>query len=66
MMYRIRYRDGQTYPQAEMVVEANTPMEALVKFRHVRSPVEGRAWRGEQVTSVSSEASCCDGWGAVE
>ena len=33
MVYRIRYRPNNSAADAEAVVEANTPTEAVVKFR---------------------------------
>ena len=35
MVYRIRYREAGKPDKAEMVVEANSPTEAIVKFRHL-------------------------------
>jgi len=52
MVYRIRYRCGEASCEAETVVEANTPTEALVKFNHTRDccGVPGRG--GDVVTSI--------------
>ena len=33
MVYRIRYRSSNAAANAEAAVEANTPTEAMVKFR---------------------------------
>jgi len=50
MVYRIRYRMGNARA-AEAVVEASSPTEAVVKFRHAH----GAGRPGEQITSVSSD-----------
>jgi hypothetical protein len=57
MVYRIRYRRQRGRGEGELVVEANSPNEAMVKFCHVHSghAKEGRA--GEVVTSVTPEDS---------
>ena len=34
MEYRIRYFRGDDGEESELIVEANSPNEALVKFRH--------------------------------
>ncbi len=39
MEYRIRYRRG-TAQANEMVVEANSPAEAMIKFQHTHSVQE--------------------------
>ena len=54
MVYRIRYGQGGA-ESGEAVVEANSPTEALVKFRHLRnwSARPGRA--GGSITSISAE-----------
>jgi hypothetical protein len=57
MVYRIRFRTGGGLrDESEVVVEANTPTEAMVKFRHVRGGQDG----GSQgrITSICSEHSC--------
>ncbi len=46
MVYRIRYRKQNAPDEGETVVEANSPAEAVVKFRH--------AWEGN-AASVKSD-----------
>jgi hypothetical protein len=54
MVYRIRYRAAQTPHSEEAVVEANSPHEAVVKFRH--APAGRPAGRqSDVVTSVRAE-----------
>jgi len=54
MVYRIRYHDSNQTIETEAVVEANSPAEAMVKFRciHTTKPTSATS---EMVTSVSSE-----------
>jgi len=56
MNYRIRFRTPENTREDEVVVEANSPNEALIKFRctHERRTV-GRL-KESCVTSVSSDA----------
>lgn len=42
MEYQIRYRDSKESGESTVVVEANSPTEALVKFRHTRSHGHGK------------------------
>ena len=51
MNFRIRYREARGSYEAEAVVEANSPAEALVKFRCTRGP-RLRSSHQEEVTSV--------------
>ena len=54
MVYRIRYRAAQAPHSGEAVVEANSPNEAMVKFRH--APAGRPAGRHpDVVTSVRAE-----------
>ena len=55
MVYRIRYRSGEGLDD-EVVVEANSPTEAMVKFQHTRETAS-RGIRREVVTSVRAEDS---------
>ncbi|MGC9455590.1 MAG: hypothetical protein ACP5HU_12110 [Phycisphaerae bacterium] len=52
MVYRIRYRKSRGASEGELVVEANSPSEAMVKFRHVHAETQRPA---EVVTSVVPE-----------
>ncbi len=59
--YRIRYRENQaTLAEGEAVVEANSPTEALVKFRHACPPMDTVAPKGV-VTSICAEDYGGDG-----
>jgi hypothetical protein len=59
MLYYIRYRSTDSPADAEAVVEANSPTEAMVKFQHAGDGgTKGR--RGEVVTSVRAEEGCCE------
>ena len=53
MVYRIRYRRGETQDN-EIVVEANSPAEAMIKFRHTR-PAQDDCRGQSRVTSVLAE-----------
>lgn len=54
MVYRIRYHAAQASHSGEAVVEANSPNEAMVKFRH--APAGRPAGRHtDVVTSVRAE-----------
>ena len=55
MKYRIRYRSGSADGQHEAMVEANSPAEAVVKFRSIRAV--GLPASGACVTSVSADDS---------
>ena len=52
MVYRIRYRQTHASNESEVVLEANSPTEALVKFRHTSVAAEPAA---QVVTSVSAD-----------
>jgi len=55
MEYRIRYCDPAGSRQAEVVVEAASPTEALVKFCHTCDKREDPVRLRERVTSISTE-----------
>jgi len=60
MNFRIRYRQhGVT--EAETVVEANSPTEAVVKFRCTRQACGSNSGAGEEVLSVNA-ADQSDQW----
>ncbi len=61
MVYRIRYHDPSQSQQAEAVVEANSPTEAMVKFRCIYNTREFSAELPEPVTSVGEEEPICPG-----
>jgi len=52
MNFRIRYKQARGLHEAEAVVEANSPTEALVKFRCIRGGRTSAPLQQEQVTSV--------------
>jgi hypothetical protein len=52
MEYRIRFRDPRWARECEAVVEAGSPTEAIVKFRHAHDSQQRDGARGAQVTSV--------------
>ncbi len=55
MVYRIRYRRQTDRGEGELVLEANSPSEAMLKFQHVHSePLRSPVAR-EVVTSVVPE-----------
>jgi hypothetical protein len=57
MIYRIRYKKQRGRGEGELVVEANSPNEAMVKFCHVHNGrLKGDRAR-EVVTSVTPEDS---------
>ena len=58
MEYRIRYRDSNKSGGSTVVVEANSPTEALVKFRHVYVKGAVPSGAAEQVVSVCVESDC--------
>ena len=53
MRYRIRYTKGSASHTAE--VEANSPNEAVVKFRHVEVVHDKRPPAMVQITSVCTD-----------
>ena len=53
MRYRVHYTVSNERRTAE--VEAASPQEAVIKFRHTRSDHEDRAGRPSEVLSVSPE-----------
>ncbi len=57
MIYRIRYRRPGRSGDAEMVIEAGSPNEAMVKFQ-CASDGGSRCPAGELVTSVRAEENC--------
>jgi len=52
-VYRIRYRGSAGFSESEAMVEANSPNEALVKFRHVRGDHSQTDCSRQLITSVS-------------
>jgi len=55
MVYRIRYKHPEAAAEAEMLVEANSPTEALVKFRHLRDDQTSPPPPAERITSIYAE-----------
>jgi len=52
MVYRIRFRQTRASDESEVVLEANSPTEALVKFRHTSVAAEPAV---HVVTSVTAD-----------
>ena len=59
MTYRIRYRKPGARGEAEMVVEAGSPNEAMIKFQCSWDGPAPRRYE-DVVTSVRAEESCRD------
>ena len=57
MIYRIRYCTDGGARSSEVSVEANSPNEAVVKFRHMQYDVDGPGDIGSAVTSVSADST---------
>ena len=55
MVYRIRYRLERAEEPVEVVVEANSPTEALVKFRHIHRLGGDAGLTPQTVTSICAE-----------
>ena len=53
MTYRIRFQQPGRPREDEALIEANSPNEALVKFRCIRRFGVDPAYRSEHITSVS-------------
>lgn len=60
MVYRIRFRRAAGTGEGEMVVEANSPTEAMVKFQHAHTDWRNRQRCGSCVTSVQAEEAYVD------
>ena len=54
MVYRIRFRDAPGAGEAEVIVEASNPAEAIIKFRHVHGEAEDADGSSKEVTSVAA------------
>jgi len=54
MNYRIRYRQAGQDMESEAIIEANSPAEAVVKFRCTRGSVAHPVGHDDQVISVSA------------
>ena len=54
MNYRIRYRHGEGARDNEVTVEANSPNEAMVKFRCIQEPRPHGSSTGHEITSVTA------------
>lgn len=53
MTFRIRYRQGEGAGESEALVEANSPTEAVVKFRCTREHRPHFSVEQNVITSVS-------------
>ena len=56
MRYRVQYFVDEERRTAE--IEAASPQEAVVKFRHTHADRESPCGREAQILSVSPEAAC--------
>ncbi len=63
MIYRIRYKTDTGNNSAEASVEANSPAEAVVKFRLIQPNAAASADSYGSVTSVSLDSSGLGGEG---
>ncbi|MDY6913407.1 MAG: hypothetical protein SVT52_02975 [Planctomycetota bacterium] len=59
MVYRIRYHRNDGMDEA--IVEANSPTEAVVKFRLVGNIAYDASPMGQSIVSVSAETSTVEG-----
>jgi hypothetical protein len=55
MVFRIRYKDAAGQDEKWATVEANSPTEAMVKFRCIYNVREFRGEMPEVVTSVAAD-----------
>ena len=55
MVFRIRFRRTGDNRESEAVVEANGPMEAMIKFRHIHASRPHPHLLNEQITSICSD-----------
>jgi len=63
MNFRIRYRQSEGAREDEVLVEANTPTEAMVKFRCIREARPYGSSRDHLITSVApAERADFVGW----
>ena len=63
MTYRIRYKQARGAGEAEAVIEANSPTEAIVKFRCTRSHAVSHPVHQDVITSVSAaDMPDCMNW----
>ena len=62
MVYRIRYHDINESAEAEAQVEANSPSEAMVKFRCIHTTAGPNAQACEMVSSVSGDQPAYPEW----
>lgn len=54
MTYRIRYRKTHSHSEVEAVIEANSPAEAMVKFRCMQGSNHRPSKASGDVTSVTA------------
>ena len=54
MVYRVHYLCGSKERRTDQI-EASSPVEAAIKFRHTRRQIGGATFDGVQVLSVSRE-----------
>jgi hypothetical protein len=56
MVFRIRYRQRTDGKESQVLIEAGTPTEALVKFRHTCGQAHASAGDAQSVTCISGDA----------
>lgn len=57
MIFRIRFKHARDSRESETVIEANSPTEAMVKFRHIHtSRPQHPHLLHEQITSICSDS----------
>jgi len=61
MDYRIRYHEFGQQGEAEMLIDANSPNEAMVKFRCTRRLFPSKQHYRDEITSVSLAEKVIDG-----
>ena len=63
MTYRIRFKQTEGAGEGEIVIEANSPTEAVVKFRCARGQTFHHVMKQEEITSVSdADMPDCMAW----
>ena len=57
MVYRIRYRKSEKGRDMQCLVEANSPTEAMIKFRHTSTPQAAQSAADNIVSVCAAEDS---------
>jgi hypothetical protein len=56
MVFRIRYRQRTDGRESQVLIEAGSPTEALVKFRHACGQAQASDGDPQSVTCIPSDA----------